>query len=88
MEHLDGCHESAHADTIIRCIANFLSLIVNGVEFADFVAVTDSLEQGLDTVAITRHLEVRFLDTNLSVSRGEEQIDSLWLVTIVLVIGN
>ena len=88
VEHVDGGHESTHADTIIRGAANFFGLVVNGVEFADFVAVTDSLEQGLDGLAVTRHLEVSFLDTNLGVSRREEQINGFWLVTIVLVVGN
>ena len=88
VEHLNGGHESTHTNAIIWRIANFFSLVVNGVEFADFVVVTACFKQSPDSFTVTRHLEVRFLDTNLSVSRGEEQIDSLWLVTIVLVIGN
>ena len=45
VEHLDGGHESTDTDAIILRIANFLRLIVNRVEFADFVAVTDGFEQ-------------------------------------------
>jgi len=45
VEHLDGGHESTDTDAIILSIANFLRLIVNGVEFANFVAVTDGFEQ-------------------------------------------
>ena len=88
VEHLDGSHESADADAIIGGVANFLRLIVNGVEFADFVAVTDCLEQGLDGVTVTRHLEVSFLDSDLGVRRREEQVDGLRLVSVVLVVGN
>ena len=58
VEHLDGSHESSDADTIIWRIANFFSLVVNGVEFANFVAVTDSLEQGSNSFTVTWHLEV------------------------------
>ena len=67
MEHLDGCHESSDANTIILSIANFFSLVVNGVEFADFVVVTACFKQSPDSFTVTRHLEVRFLDTNLGV---------------------
>ena len=68
MEHLDGCHESADTDTIILCTANFSRLIVNGVEFTDFVAVTDGFKQGFDVLTVAWQLEVLFLDSNLSVS--------------------
>ena len=67
VEHLDGGHESADADAIICSIANFFRLVVNGIEFADFVAVPDCLKQSPDSFTVARHLEVRFLDTNLGV---------------------
>ena len=44
VEHLNGGHESSDANAIIWGIANFLCLVVNGIELADFVAVTDCLE--------------------------------------------
>ena len=58
VEHLDSSHETSDADTIIWRIANFFSLVVNGVEFADFVGVTDSLEQRSNGFTVTGHLEV------------------------------
>ena len=48
VEHVNGGHEGADADTIIWGIANFLSLVVNGIELANFVAVTDCFEQRPD----------------------------------------
>lgn len=68
MEHLNCSHESADTDAIILSIANFLGLVVNGVEFTDFVAVTDGFKQGFDVLTVARQLEVLFLDSNLSVS--------------------
>ena len=58
VEHIDGCHESSDANAIILGIANFLSLVVNGIELADFVGVTDCLEQGPNRFTVARHLEV------------------------------
>ena len=58
VEHLNGGHEGSDANAIIWGIANFLCLVVNGIELADFVGVTDCLEQGPNSFTVARHLEV------------------------------
>ena len=88
MVHLNGGHEGSDADAIIWGSANFLCLVVNSIELANFVAVTDCLEHRLDRLTVTRHLEVRFFNTYLGMCRREEQVDSLRLVSVVLVISN
>ena len=68
VEHLDCSHESSDANTIILGAANFFRLIINGVEFTDFVGVTDRFKERLDRCTITRLLEITLLDTDFSVS--------------------
>ena len=65
VEHLNGGHEGSDANAIIWGIANFFSLVVNGIELADFIAVTDCLEQRPNRFTGTGHLEVLFFNTNL-----------------------
>ena len=88
VEHLDSRHESSDADAIILGSANFFGLVINGVEFADFVAVTDLFEEGLDGCTVARALEVLLLDSDFGVGRREQQVHSLWLVAVVLEISN
>ena len=88
VEHLHSRHEASDADTIILRTANFFSLVINGVEFADLVAVTDLFKKGLYGSAVTGALEVRLLDSDLCMSGWEKQIHSLWLVTIILEVSN
>ena len=68
VEHLDCSHESSDANTIILGAANFFRLVINGVEFTDFVGVTDLFKESLDSCTIAWLLEVTLLNTNLSVS--------------------
>ena len=72
VEHLDCSHESSDANTIILGAANFFCLVINGVEFTDFVGVTDLFKEGFDSCTIARLLEVTLLDTDFGVSRWEK----------------
>lgn len=88
VEHLNCGHESTHADTIIWRIANFLRLVIDGIEFTDFVAVTNGLEEGLDCITVTRHLEISFVDAKLGMRRGEEKVDCLRFVSVVCIVSD
>ena len=88
VEHLNSCHESPDADAIILGAANFFGLVINGVEFADFVAVTDLFKESLNCCTVARALEVLLLDSDLSVSRREQQVNGLGFVSIVLEVSN
>ena len=68
VEHLDCSHESSDANTIILGAANFFSLVINGVEFTNFVGVTDLFKESFDRCTIARLLEVTLLDTDFGVS--------------------
>ena len=68
VEHLDCSHESSDTNAIIDAIANFFCLVINGVEFTDFVGVTDLFKERFNCCTVTWALEVRLLDTNFSVS--------------------
>jgi len=72
VQHLDCRHESPHAHHVILGLANFFGLVVHGVEFADFVGVTDGFEEGLDGGSVAWHLEVRLLDAQLRKGRREK----------------
>ena len=68
VEHLHSGHEGAHAHLVVWRSADFFSLVVHGVEFADFVTVADRFKQLLDGGAVSWLLEVRLLDTELGES--------------------
>ena len=88
MEHLHGRHEGTHAHAVVGRPADFLGLVVHGVELADFVTVADIFEEGLDGGAVAANLEVRLLNAYLSLGRREKQIHGLGLVAIVGVVRN
>ena len=67
VEHLDCSHESSDANTIILGAANFFRLIINGVEFTDFVVVTDLFKESFDRCTIAWLLEVILLDADFGV---------------------
>ena len=67
VEHLDCSHESSDANTIILGAANFFRLVINGVEFTDFVGVTDLFKETFDRCTITWLLEVTLLDADFGV---------------------
>ena len=58
MQHLNGRHESTHADTIVLRSANFLGLVEHGVEFSDLVAVANSFKELLNAGSVAWCLEV------------------------------
>jgi len=88
MEHLDGGHEGSDADLVVGGVADLLGFVVNGIELTNFVTDANCFEETLDGGSVAWHLEVSLRDTQFSNSCWEEQIDSLWLVTIVGIVSH
>jgi len=49
--------------------------------------VTDFLEEHLDLGAFSQLLEVSFGDSHIGGGRGVHQVNGLWLISVVLVVG-
>ena len=69
-------------------VVDFFGAVVNGVEFADFVGVADAFEELLDFVAGAGHLEVVLGDAHLGEGGGEQQVDGLRLVPVVVEVSD
>jgi len=81
-------HERAHAHVVVPSFAKLLRRVVHGVELSDLVVETDSVKQGLDGFTRSRELEIVLSNAELGESGREEEIHSLGLVTVVLVVSD
>ena len=90
MKHFDGFHEGASADHVDRCIDwhHVQRPVVDRIELAWFVRVADVGEEVPDVGSGLRLSEISLIDADLCVRSWEQQIDCLWLITVVLVISH
>ena len=71
--HLGDSHlEVPYANSIICALSELLGSIIHGVEFTNFVGVTNLLEQGSDLVARPHLSKIVLLDAELGVVRWEQ----------------
>jgi hypothetical protein len=83
VQHLAGLHHSAHAHLVVGRLADVLSTVVDRVKLSELVAVADSLEQRLNLFTRTHLLKVVLTDSQVGVRLGEQQVDSLRLITVI-----
>lgn len=69
-------------------MAHVLGFVVKGVELSLLERVSNLFEKNSNSFTITQLLEVCLGDTKLSSSGGVHQVNSLWLVTVVLIVSN
>lgn len=94
VELFDGHHESAHANAVSStgrgCGSTALSLhklsraVVHSVELSNLVAETDALEEDSDLISSSRELEIVLSDAELGKGGGEQKVNRLGLITVVL----
>ena len=80
--------EVTNAHAVISRAGNLLGAVVDGVELAELVLVTDVLEDHPDLVTCTRVSELLLVHANLIEVGREQQVNRLGLVTKVLVVGD
>lgn len=85
VELLDGGHESAHAHAVATDRAHhFLGPVVHRVELANLVVEANALKEGTDVLSAARELEIVFGNAKLCEGRGEQKVNGLGLISIVL----
>ena len=86
MKLLDCRHESANAHTVVARgrSHHLLCPVVHRVELPDLVGEAYALEEGTNVFSAAWKLEVVFGDAELGEGRGEEQVNGLGLVAVVL----
>jgi hypothetical protein len=80
--------EVANAHAVIFRAGDLLGTVVDGVELAELVLVTDVLEDHPDLVTCTRVSELLLVHANLIEAGREQQVNRLGLVTKVLIVGD
>lgn len=70
--------------TCVRVGHQLLGSVVHGIELSNLVAETDAVEEAFDLFAGTGELEIVLTDAQLGEGRGEQDVNGLGLVTIVL----
>ena len=80
--------EVSYANSVVCALRDLLCPVVHCVKFTDLVGVSNLLEEELDLVSGPWSSEVVLLNANFRVVRWEEEINCLWLITIVLVVGD
>lgn len=88
MERVNCHHERTHANHVVLRVAHFFCTVVNAVEFANFITVTDFLEQCLDCFTGAWLLEIVFTHSAFGEGGGVEQVNGFGLVSVVLVVGH
>jgi hypothetical protein len=67
MMHLVDClHKCAHTGQLWTLVSDLLSSVEHGVEFAYFIGVTDPVEDDLELILASWHLEIVLSNTHLS----------------------
>jgi len=93
MKFSDSLHEGADTHGVggswswVACIwvgHQLLCPVVHGIELSNLVAETDAVEEDFDLFAGTGELEIVLTDAQLGEGRGEQYVNGLGLVTIVL----
>ena len=93
VEFLDSTHESSHTHFVIinRLDASKLNhhlfrSIVDSVEFANFVRVAYFFKKIFDFLTSLGLLKVEFGHVKFLISWRKEEINSFWLITVVIVV--
>ena len=88
VQHLHRGHESTHAHLVVRRLANLFGLVVHSIELANLVTVANGFKECLDGGTVSERHKVGLLDTHLGESGWEEQINGLWLVSVVAIVSH
>jgi hypothetical protein len=93
MHFIDGLHESSYADHVITkgllvIWHHFFSSIIHSIELSNLIGETNVSEKSLNLISRSWKLKVILCDSHLCESRGEQEINCLRLITIVIIVCN
>ena len=86
VEHADCCHETATADRIVGGSVwhQVECSVIDCIELARPVRISNVFKQGFDLSSLPWLAELILRNTDLGVGGGEEEVDCLGLIAIVL----